>query len=171
MTARLDDPLHGFRFKVDFETVILPATSGQARTVCKGAFSEISGMEATMEPFAISEGGRSWGQHQRVGRTTFSTVILKRGITTTRHLWNIFQQVNKDKAWAARMKVTITLQNIEGVAKMSWTLENALPVKMKLADLNASGGEIAVEELHLVHEGLVENPPAPAPAPAPAGAT
>ena len=37
---------------------------------------------------------------------------------------------------------------------LTWTLENAMPVKFKAGDLNARGTEVAIEELHLVHEGL-----------------
>jgi phage tail-like protein len=36
----------------------------------------------------------------------------------------------------------------------TWHLDRALPVKFKSSDLNARGAEIAIEELHLVHEGL-----------------
>ncbi|HNC95396.1 MAG TPA: phage tail protein [Myxococcota bacterium] len=156
MPAEGLDPLHAFRFQVDFRSTSLGASSGTDRLVCQGAFSEVSGLEATMEPMVISEGGRSWGQIQRVGRTTFSTVILKRGLTTTRHLWDFFQKVNKDRAWAARMTVKITLQDLSGEGRIAWTLERAMPVKLKLADLNATNNEVGVEELHLVHEGLTE---------------
>ena len=38
--------------------------------------------------------------------------------------------------------------------KMGWKLRNAMPVKFKVGDLNAKGSEVAIEELHLVHEGL-----------------
>jgi phage tail-like protein len=41
-----------------------------------------------------------------------------------------------------------------GDAKLTWTLENALPIKFKAADFNARGSEIGIEELHLAHEGL-----------------
>jgi phage tail-like protein len=37
---------------------------------------------------------------------------------------------------------------------MGWNLRNAMPVKFRVADLNAKGTDVAVEELHLVHEGL-----------------
>jgi phage tail-like protein len=38
--------------------------------------------------------------------------------------------------------------------KLGWRLRNAMPIKFRAGDLNAKGSEIAIEELHLVHEGL-----------------
>lgn len=153
-TADVADPLHVFRFHVTFES------TGGAAEICRGAFSEISGLEATMEPVAISEGGRNWGQAQRVGRTTFSTVILRRGMTKTRHLWDWFSHVTGKGAYKHRLTVKITLYgpgpDAEMPEVMSWQLAEAMPVKMKLADLNAAGQEVGVEELHLVHEGISE---------------
>jgi len=35
-----------------------------------------------------------------------------------------------------------------------WRLRNAMPVKFRAGDFNAKGNDVAVEELHLVHEGL-----------------
>lgn len=181
--TRLAMPFHGFRFRVEFRADPLPGNvqpapepdppaesgppasdepAGSAITpmMCEGAFSEVSGLEATLEPVSISEGGLNWGQHQRVGRVTFSTVILKRGMTATRHLWAWFAHVNRNGMYKHRLNVVITLMDYSATPKdlLSWTLSRALPVKMKLADLNASGQELAIEELHLVHEGITESP-------------
>lgn len=171
------NPLHAFRFLVQFRKAALPSTAenrssptrsraGAVRTVdtadgalvelCRGAFSEVTGLEATVEPFAINEGGVNWGQYQRVGRTTFSTVILKRGMTTSRSLWDFFRKVHFDGAYRFRLNVTIQLQDYRGDRILEWSLDRALPVKLKLADLNANAQDVAIEELHLVHEGLTE---------------
>ena len=143
-----------FRFEVTFREV----GSTDDNALCRGAFSEVSGLEATMEQVAISEGGRNWGQPQRVGRTTFSTVILRRGLTTTRHLWSWFSHVAQSGMSGHRLNVTIILRDAASAEVVRWTLASALPVKMKLADLNATSQEVGVEELHLVHEGLSEEP-------------
>jgi phage tail-like protein len=46
------------------------------------------------------------------------------------------------------------MYDVSGVARVTWRLEKALPIKFKAADLNARGTEVGVEELHLAHEGL-----------------
>ncbi|MEZ4235543.1 MAG: phage tail protein [Myxococcota bacterium] len=149
------DPVHVFRFQVAFR----PVGGGADQALVSGAFSEVTGLEATMEPVAVSEGGRNWGQAQLPGRTTFSTVILRRGISPTRHLWEWFRHVNQRQgAYAHRMDVTITLQDAAGEPLLSWTLGRALPVKLKVPDLAAAGQELGIEELHLVFDDLTEAP-------------
>ena len=76
-------PLGNFAFHVAFET------NGKAVPAEHfGAFSEISGLEATMEHKVIKEGGRNYGPAMRIGQVNFATVILKRGIVERDNLWN-----------------------------------------------------------------------------------
>ena len=37
---------------------------------------------------------------------------------------------------------------------ITWTFDRGLPAKIKGPDLNGKSGEIAIEELHIAHEGL-----------------
>lgn len=153
-------PLHVFRFQVDFRED--PFTSGGTPAevaLCSGAFAECTGLEATMEPKVIKEGGRNYGAAQRVGPVTFATVILKRGMTTTRDLWRWFEMVSDSSKYAYRLTATITMFDTAGDAVLAWRLAKALPIKFKSADLNAKGTEVGVEELHLAHEGLSLVPP------------
>ena len=147
-------PLHVFRFQVDFkEQLITSDSEGSQVVLCSGAFSECSGLEATMEPKVIKEGGRNWGAIQRAGKTTFATLILKRGMTTTRDLWTWYEFVGMGK-YAHRLNVIVTMFDTTGKAVLAWKLTRALPIKFKAADLNGKGTDIAIEELHLAHEGL-----------------
>ena len=147
-------PVHVFRFQVDFrEQFIGSKAEGEKVVLCSGAFSECSGLEASMEPKVIKEGGRNWGVIQRTGKTTFATLILKRGMTRTRDLWNWYEFVGNGK-YAHRLNVVITLFDTSGQSVLAWQLTNALPVKFKAADMNARGTDVAIEELHLAHEGL-----------------
>jgi phage tail-like protein len=148
------DPLHIFRFHVTFKDQPLGSGVGDAVELCSGAFAECTGLEATMEPKVIKEGGRNYGAAQRAGQVTFSTVILKRGITTTRHLWQWWELCNVNSAYAHRLEVTITLADGAGNDVLAWKLDRAMPIKFKSPDMNAKGTEIGIEELHLVHEGL-----------------
>jgi phage tail-like protein len=156
-------PLHVFRFQVDFlQDAVNGAGSGSSVALCSGAFSECTGLEATMEPKVIKEGGRNYGAAQRVGPVTFSTVILKRGMTSTRDAWRWFEMVTSRNAYAYRLSALISIfgpaadpeaaESDEPV--ITWKLSKALPIKFKSADLNAKGTEVGIEELHLAHEGL-----------------
>jgi phage tail-like protein len=157
MGAEIITPLQVFRFQVEFAQVTLAQGNKKPRVnVCHGAFAECTGLEATMEPKTIKEGGRNYGAAQRAGQTTFSTVVLKRGIGQA-DLWRIFSKVARG-AFAPRLQVTITVFKQNGEAALAWKLDHAMPVKYKFADLNARGAEIGIEELHLVHEGLASIP-------------
>ena len=148
------NPLHVFRFQVDFFTDSLSDDDSHEQfPVCSGSFAECTGLEATMEPKVIKEGGRNYGVAQRAGGTTFSTVVLKRGISSNRNLYQIFNSVATG-TFAPRMQVTINLFDIDGSAVLAWQLDKAMPIKYKFADLNARNYEVGIEELHLAHEGL-----------------
>ncbi len=152
-TAQLP-PLHVFRFQVDFEQdSIGPNNERKQVLICNGAFSECSGLEATMEPKVIKEGGRNYGAIQRAGPVTFGTVVLKRGMTTNRQLWQWFATV-AGGGYAYHLTATVTMFDVAGRRALAWRLNRALPIKFKAADLNASGNDIGIEELHLAHEGL-----------------
>lgn len=160
MSANDFGPFHVFRFFVEFSQVSIGKDDlGPAVNVCNGAFAECTGLEATMEAKAIKEGGRNYGNAQRAGGTTFSTVILKRGIGQP-DLFHIFNSVAKGM-FAPRLQVTITLFRPDGTGALAWQLDHAMPVKFKFADLNAKGSEVGIEELHLVHEGLWSTAPLP----------
>ena len=153
-------PHHVFRFGVTFAESPLAAGGGTAPAqLCKGAFSEVTGLDATMEPKVIKEGGRNYGPAQRVGPVTFSTVVLKRGMTFSRDIWRWFELVQSG-AYAYRLDVTISVLDTAGTEVLAWKLLRALPVKFKVSDLNASRSELAIEELHLAHEGLLLARPA-----------
>lgn len=160
-------PWHVFRFHVGFVREPIRGAgggttgggpSGDAENLCEGAFSEVTGLEASMEPKVIKEGGANYGAHQRAGQVSFATVVLKRGITATEDLWKWWQLFASTGAYAHRMTVRVTLQDIGGEPVLRWRLERAMPVKFKAADLNARGTEVGIEELHLAHEGLFLEP-------------
>ena len=143
-----------FRFQVDFLTSSLQSQSSSEQvSLCQGAFSECTGLEATMEPKVIKQGGDNYGAPQRAGTISFATVVLKRGFTTNRNLWQWFSAVATG-GYSYRMTVIINLFNVQGKAVMAWQLDRAMPIKFKSADLNAKATEVGIEELHLVHEGL-----------------
>lgn len=136
------------------------APMGGIATAITGAFSDISGLEASMEPKSLKVGGRNYGAVQLPGPVTFSTVVMKRGIILQRHLWSWWSSFagadgKTNGGWGSANRCdlfVVLLQNL--VPMVGWKLANAMPVKFRIGDLNAKGGEIAVEELHVVHEGL-----------------
>ncbi len=150
MTIETEAPLHVFNFELSFRRV---AGNDVDEQVCGGAFAECTGLEATMEPKVIKAGGDNYGPKQRPGPVSFATVILKRGMTSKRDLFTWFQLV-AGGAYANRLTAEIEMRDASGATIVTWGLDRCLPVKFKAADLNAKGGDVGIEELHLAHEGL-----------------
>jgi phage tail-like protein len=155
--ADLDTPVGAFAFHVSIKV----AGAANGAELCSGAFAEVGGLEATMEPKVVTEGGSNYGPHQLVGPISFATVVLKRGMTTARDLWawwTLFAGANgADGKYAktqSRCDVQVSLAGPDRSTLLTWTLTNAMPVKFKAGDLMARGTDVAIEELHFVHEGL-----------------
>lgn len=149
-------PNYVFNFDVVFSEVTLPdggSAGGSDLRLCGGAFTEVSGLEATMEPKVIKEGGRNFGAVQRVGPVTFATVVLKRGVSQINDLWKWFELV-AGGGTSKRLTATITVYDLQREPVYRWRLLRAMPTKFKTADLNATSSAIGVEELHIAHEGL-----------------
>lgn len=154
--AELDQaPVGSFRFELAFHENALKPSGSADRPLAGGAFAECTGLEATMEPRVIREGGLNYGVHQRAGAVTFSTVILRRGMTMNGDLWKWFLLSTQRGGYSYRLNADIRHLDLSGNVVRTWQLLRALPVKFKSADLNARGAEVAVEELHLAHEGLL----------------
>jgi phage tail-like protein len=145
-------PLNVFRFQLRFHDPSVSSPDVDVN-ICDGAFSECTGLEGTMEPKVIKEGGRNYGAVQRAGLVTFATVVLKRGISTNLALYQWFSKVSQGQ-YGYRLTVQITLLDVQGNPVTTWQLENALPIKLKIADFNAKATDVGIEELHLAHEGL-----------------
>ncbi|MDB5706037.1 MAG: phage tail protein [Sphingomonas bacterium] len=164
-------PYGNFAFHVAIEPAagsFAPYTGINAGLV--GSFSEVSGMEAVMEHKVIKIGGHNYGTAMRAGPVTFGTVILKRGVIRTQLLWrwwSLFagadgaadgRPVPKNRGHVLIGLIRSVDEGDTGKAeakiRLGWRLLNAMPVKFRVADLNAKGTDVAIEELHLVHEGL-----------------
>ncbi len=145
-----------FRFRVS----LFSMEGKEEALVCRGAFSEVSGLEATMAPKTIKEGGRNWGEIQLVGNTTFAAIVLKRGVTDINDLYTWFDITTRQANYAYRMRGVIDVydqnraEDSEVEPLLSWQIENAMATKFKGPDLSSTSSQVAVEELQLVHEGL-----------------
>ena len=94
---------------------------------------------------------------QLAGPTTFAPVVLKRGITAIADLWNWFDATTRGANYALRYSAVIEVFRSQqtDTPALVWRLAQALPTRFKGPDLSATASQVAIEELHLVHEGLV----------------
>jgi phage tail-like protein len=144
-----------FRFQVELSLdAPVPGVSG---LICRGAFSECDGLEMTMEPKAVREGGNNQEQIHLVGPISYGQLTLKRGMTSSRDLWNWFEAAGRTgRKSTAQGKVVIA--DAGGNPSMTFYLKNCLPVKLRGPALNAKDGQVAIEEMQLVYASLSLRP-------------
>lgn len=131
-----------------------------------GGFQEVTGLEIEMEMQDIPEGGRNNGVVRRVGRAKPTPLILKRGLFFTPSdesdaeaeadtaLWEWIQAVLGGERPAPRMDGIVYVKSQDNAVRATWVFERGLPAKLKGPELNGKTGEVAIEELHIAHEGL-----------------
>lgn len=135
------DPYRAFNFQLEIDGVPL------------GAFSECSGLTAEVDSVDYREGTDLQPNVRKLtGLTKFTNITMKRGYTKDGSLWawynNIFAGVPD------RRNVTIILMDEEHKQVLRWHAENAWVKKIEGPSFKASGNEIAIESIELVHEGL-----------------
>lgn len=137
-----------------------PNDSPSGTALADGAFQECTGLEVEMDVQEYLEGGRNDGVIKRVGRAKYSPIILKRGMfygnggATNRDLWNWIQGVVGGARPVARYDGVIEVMSSGMNVSATWVFDRGLPMKIHGPELNAKTGEVAMEELHIAHEGL-----------------
>ncbi len=127
--------------------------------ICAGEFAECDGLEMTIEPKTIREGGNNSRPIHLVGPVSYGQLTLKRGMTTDFGLWEWFEAVQKTDGHGLRATADIALQSEDAKEearkdRVVFKLTGCLPVKLKAPALNAKDGLIAVEEMQIAYETL-----------------
>lgn len=139
-------PFTAFNFSVEIEV------EGVASRICNAAFAECDGLEMTMEPKTIREGGNNAVQIHLAGPVSYGQLTLRRGMTANFDLWTWFTRAQADPTLRADAQVVMLTPDREEAAVFA--LRRCLPIKVKAPTLNAKDGVIAIEEFHLAYESL-----------------
>ena len=142
-------PFTTFRFLVEVKV------DGVADKVCGATFSEVDGLEMTMEPKTIREGGNNTAMVHFVGMVSYGQLTLKRGMTPNADLWKWFAQVNSPGFRGVRSRLEVVVVSSDGKNEDArFIADGCLPVKLKAAALNAKETQVAIEEMQIVYETL-----------------
>jgi phage tail-like protein len=137
---RLLPPYLTFNFAVEIEGLLV------------GGFTEVSGLESTIEVEEYREGGVNGFVHKLPGKTSYSNLVLRHGLTGVGSLWDWYHHTTEGAIY--RRNGTIMLLSARQFPVMWWNFRNALPVRWTGPTFNAASDEVGVEELELVHEGV-----------------
>jgi phage tail-like protein len=151
--------VQAFRFAV---LLTLSGPGAGTAPLGDGGFAECSGLELEADVKEYQEGGFNDGVVRRVGRVKLKPLVLKRGMIVPNggkyadySFWD----------WLTRMvNGTLPVWRCDGHVRVSdpantrvvahWSFTRGLPLKVTGPALNGKTGEIAIEELHIAHEGL-----------------
>jgi phage tail-like protein len=90
---------------------------------------------------------------RRPGIRKVNNITLKRGIVAQNN--DLFLWFNNNGAPnVERRDISISLLNDEGDPLMVWNISQSFPVKCEGPGLKATGNDIAIESIELVHEGI-----------------
>ncbi|MGE0598876.1 MAG: phage tail protein [Dehalococcoidia bacterium] len=145
MATRASDPIIGFSFALDVQGVL------------SGFFTEISGLGSEteiVEHKVTDPKGRDLIQ-KIPGRTKYTDVTLKRGVTKDMEIWQWRKKVEDGDIVGARKNATITVYDQALTAVAKWNLENAWPSKVSGPSLSSDGSSVGVEELSVTFETMV----------------
>ncbi len=119
-----------------------------------GGFSDVSGLGFDVSYSEYRNGNEKFNTTRKIPNThKLDDITLKRGLVGSDDLFAWLKTVRDGTADPRQVTITLLDEARQPVA--SWTLRRAQPKKWSGPTLAAKGGgDVAMEELHLVHEGI-----------------
>jgi phage tail-like protein len=140
-------PFTTFNFKVALQL------DGDSAALANAEFSECDGLEMTMEPKTIREGGGNGQPIHLAGPVSYGQLTLKRGMTSGFDLWRWFERTQLERGLRASGEVLV-LSSDRTRENLRFVLTGCLPVKVKAPTLSAADGAVAIEELQVAYQTL-----------------
>ena len=127
-------------------------------------FSECDGLELTIEPKTIREGGNNFQPIHLMGPVSYGQLSLKRGMSEDASIWDWMEETIAAGGYGRRAEARVELlstDRTEGDGDdnlpppvTAFRLTGCLPTKVKCPSLSAKDGGIAIEELQISYETL-----------------
>jgi phage tail-like protein len=124
-----------------------------------GGFQEISGLAVQVETETYREGGRNESVHQLPGQVNHDNLVLKRGLTNRRVLWDWTRDVRSSSVQNDEIQRNVRVMLRGGYKSdrmWGWEFRNAYPVRWDGPDLvsDGSGTSVAVQSIEFAHDGF-----------------
>jgi phage tail-like protein len=133
------DPLRGFRFLLEIEGIT------------SGGFTRVKGLSREVKHESYREGGVNEYEHKLFTQVTYPVLVLERGLALN-DLWQ--WALDAADGNIRRRTIRVRLQDEANEKQWAWQIENAIPVKWSLSDLDANSSQVVMETLELAHHGL-----------------
>jgi phage tail-like protein len=135
-----NDPYGRFNFLLEIDGVAM------------AGFTAVSGLTTETSVIEYREGSDRTPPRKLPGLTKYSNIVLKRGWTKDRALWDWRKTVVDGAVRRANGSIILLGDSRQPVAR--WNFREAWPCKWEGPALNAKSSEVAIETLELAHEGF-----------------
>jgi phage tail-like protein len=144
-TGSRTDPLAAYHFYVEITGAGIV-----------GAFRECSGLgsESQVIEYRSADAKGETRVHKVPGVIKWTDLVLKRGLTNNKALWEWRKKIEDGQVDQARTGGSIVLYDQKNGEIARWNFKDAWPSKITGPSLNAGNNEVAIEELTITHEGL-----------------
>jgi phage tail-like protein len=123
-----------------------------------GTFREASGLGSETELVEAKEADKGKLVYMKIpGALKWENISLKRGITDSMDIWNWRKQVEQGDVEGARKNGSIIMYDQTNMEIARWNFNNGWPRKVSGPTFNAQTNEIGIEELEIVHEGIIRD--------------
>lgn len=139
-TGARKDPYRSYNFLVEIDGIT------------RAGFRECSGLDSSQDPIDYREGTDPLTVRKLPGLVKYSNISLKSGMTDDAELWEWRKTAMEGKV--ERKNASIVLLDDTGAEKARWNIISGWPTKWTGPTFNATGNEVAIETLEIVHEGV-----------------
>lgn len=123
--------------------------------IVKAGFSSCALPENSTEAIEYREGNDRPTMRKLWGLNNFGTLTLESGATEDSiELYEWRSQVEQGNVDDARRTIAVIVLDEEGNPGLRWEFRDAWPTNYDAPDLDAEGGEVAIESLEIEHEGM-----------------
>jgi phage tail-like protein len=141
-TGARKDPWRSHSFRVEIDGIT------------RAGFRECSGLDTSQDPIDYREGTDPLTARKLPGLVKYANITLKWGSTNDAELWEWRAKAMTGNV--ERKNGSIVLLDETGKEQLRWNFHEAWPIKWTGPSFNATGNEVAIETLELVHEGVTK---------------
>lgn len=135
------DPFGGYNFAVELDGIT------------RAGFRECSGLETSQSGVEYREGtDKNLAVRKLTGLNTYGDITLSRGVTNDSKLWEWREKAMNGQV--ERHNISISVLDDSGGTRIRWNLFDCWPKTWTGPSLNATGDEIAVEQVTLAYERI-----------------
>jgi phage tail-like protein len=135
---------HGFHAAFHFRVEFLGLDGMDIDT----RFQSVAGLAVSIETDSIIEGGENRFKHLLPKGTTYTDLVLKRGLVSSSNVVDWCRRTT-ETLQIEPIDINVSLLNEAHNPVMTWQIKHAWPKKWSVADFNAESSAIVIETIEI----------------------